>query len=261
MATLTINFTPVSGISSYEICYRPVGATTPFICIEDSASPVVITSGIECGVAYDVTVRTNCPPGEYSSDQSTSAVAIASAIECPPPIVCINYTVSTTSAQGQTSAYIDCMGDVQQVTVGGVSGYDATTFCAKEGSVILGNECNLTPNGPCGDGGKLLNVTSVNGSMEPCIGGTIDDYMSASVGLSDTVSVDTYFSVNVYWTQKGATCSPQSSNTQSFSVFVAAGESYGAINACNQGAYFPSGAEICGAEVVGSDNLVDQITF
>ena len=260
MATLTINFTPVSGISSYEICYRPVGATTPFICIEDSASPVVITSGIECGVAYDVTVRTNCPPGEYSSDQSTSAVAIATALECPPEIVCVSYTISTTSAQGQTSAYIDCMDQIQQVTIGGVSGYDATTFCAKDGSVIVAGECNLTINGPCGDSVAPITVTGVYGSMEPCIGGTIDDYMAASVNLDAPVSMDTNFNVNVLWTQlNGGSCA--SPNTQSFTVLVPAGQVYGQINACNQGAYFAQGAYICAAQVTGHDNTIDTINY
>jgi hypothetical protein len=260
MATLTINFTPVSGISSYEICYRPVGATTPFICIEDSASPVVITSGIECGVAYDVTVRTNCPPGEYLSDQSTSAVAVATALECPPEIVCVSYTISTSSAQGQTSAYIDCMDQIQQVTVGGVSGYDATTFCAKEGSVVIAGECNLTINGPCGDPVGPITVTGAYGSMEPCIGGTIDDYMSASVSLDAPVSVDTNFNVNVLWTQlNGGSCA--SPNTQSFTVLVLAGQVSGQLNACNQGAYFAQGASICAAQVMGHDNTVDIINY
>lgn len=83
MAALSINFTPVPGISSYQICYRPVGATTPFICVDDSG-PIIISVGIECGVAYDVTVRTNCPEGEYSTIQSTSVTTVASALECEP---------------------------------------------------------------------------------------------------------------------------------------------------------------------------------
>lgn len=257
MAQLTINFTPVPGISSYEICYRPVGATTPFICIEDSG-PIVITTGIECGVAYDVTVRTNCPPGEYSTNQSTSVVTVATALDCPAE-PCISYTVSTTSAQGQTSAYIDCVGSIQQVTVGGVSGYDATTFCAREGSVILAGECNLTTNGPCAEGANLT-VTGASGSMEPCIGGTIDDYMSASVTLNGPVSVDTNFSVNVLYTPLvGGSCA--SANIQGFTVFVPAGQWTGAVNACSQGAYFSQGAYICSAQVTGHDNTFDTINF
>ena len=58
MAQLAINFVPVPGISSYTICYRPVGATTPFVCVEDLGS-ITITEGIECGIAYDVSIRTD----------------------------------------------------------------------------------------------------------------------------------------------------------------------------------------------------------
>ena len=43
-------------------------------------------------------------------------------------------------------------------------------------------------------------------------------------------------------------------NSTSFSVFIAAGESYGAVDACSQGQYFSTGAVICGTCVVDSDN-------
>ena len=80
MAELAINFTPVAGISSYEICYRPVGAST-FTCVTNSG-PITITEGIECGVAYDVTVRTNCPEGDYATAQSTSVITVSNVLEC-----------------------------------------------------------------------------------------------------------------------------------------------------------------------------------
>lgn len=254
MAQLTVNFTPVPGITSYEVCYVPTTGGTP-TCTTASSSPVVITTGIECGVSYNVTVKTNCPPGEYQSDQSTAASTVATALDCPAEN-CISYTVSTTSAQAQTTAYIDCGGQIQQVTVGGVSGYDATTFCAREGSVILGSESELTINGACGEG-TTINVIGAYGSMEPCIGGTIDDHMGASVSLDAPVSVDTNFNVEVYWTSRGAGCT--NTTTQSFTVLVAAGTNYGSINACSQGAYFASGADICSAAVTGHDNTVDTI--
>jgi hypothetical protein len=146
MAQLTVNFTPVSGITSYEICYVP---TTGGIgtCITVSSSPAVITTGIECGVSYNVTVKTNCPPGEYQTDQSTAASTVATLINCP--VACMSFTASTTSAQGQTTTYTDCDGAEQQVTIGGVSGYDASTFCAQEGSVQPGAETSIAENGPC----------------------------------------------------------------------------------------------------------------
>lgn len=84
MAQLAINFVPVPGISSYTICYRPVGATTPFVCVEDSGS-ITITEGIECGIAYDVSIRTNCNSEEYSTNQSTSVVTTSNTLACTPP--------------------------------------------------------------------------------------------------------------------------------------------------------------------------------
>ncbi len=257
MAQLQINFTPVSGITSYEICYRPVGATTPFTCTTSSSGSVSITEGIECGVAYDVTVRTNCPPGEYATNQSMSVTGRADALECPS-LNCISYTISTSASEPQTSAYIDCTGAVQQVTVGGVGGYDATTFCAREGSVIPTGLCELSENGPCGEG-PTITVEGVFGYMEPCIGGTIDDHMGAAVNLSNPVSVETVFDVTVRWTSRGAGCN--SYYEQSFGVTVPAGESFSTFNACSYGAYISSGADICGAIVTGHNNTVDNIVL
>ena len=175
---------------------------------------------------------------------------------------CISYTASTYSAGGTTTSFLGCDGTEQQITIGGVSGYDATTFCALEGSVNAGVETNITVNGPCdeGGGGQTLTVIGVYGSMEPCIGGTIDDYMSANVTLDGNVTVDTNVNVDVYYTQlSGGSCA--SPNIQGFTVLIPAGTSSGSVNACSQGAYFPQGAYICVAQVTGHDNTVDTINF
>lgn len=257
MATLTINFTPVPGIASYNVCYKPVGAPA-FICIEDSASPVVVNN-IDCGVDYEISVTTNCPPGEFLSTESIPATAVVEGIPCPPPVSCISYTASTSSAGGTTTTFRGCDNSEQQITIGGVNGFDATTFCAIEGTVNAGGETTITINGPCEEGGHSITVTSVNGSMEPCIGGTIDDYMSAAISLDAPVTVETHFNVDVYWSEIGTGCG--ATNTQSFTITVASGESQGQIIACSGGAYFASGANICGAAVTGHDNTVDAITF
>jgi hypothetical protein len=259
MATLTINFTPVPGITSYTICYKPSDAVN-YTCIEDSQSPVVITAGIECGVRYDVTVATNCPAGEYATNTSVPVTYTTLALDCPPPPTpCLSYTVATTAAQAQTIDYTNCDGTPGQISIGGVSGYDATTFCALEGSVGASGETWTTVNGPCGEP-KTINVSGAYGTMEPCIGGTIDDFMSASVNLDNTVSVDTIFQVDVYWSERnsGGCAYP---NTQSFWIPVKAGQSSGSLNACTNGAYFPSGADICSAAVVSHDNTVDTINL
>ena len=257
MATLTINFTPVPGIASYNVCYKPVGAPA-FICIEDSASPVVVNN-VDCGVDYEISVTTNCPPGEFLSTESIPATAVVEGIPCPPPVSCISYTASTSSAGGTTTTFRGCDNSEQQITIGGVNGFDATTFCAIEGTVNAGGETTITINGPCAEGANLT-VTGVSGSMEPCIGGTIDDYMSASVTLNGPVSADTNFSVNVLYTPLvGGSCA--SPNIQGFTVFVPAGQWTGSVNACSQGAYFAQGAYICSAQVTGHDNTIDTINF
>lgn len=254
MAQLAINFTPVSGITSYDICYKPVGEGT-FTCIE-SAGPITITTGIECGVEYDVTVRTNCSTDEYLTAQSPSVVTIATALECLPE--CISYTISTSSANALTSAYVDCDGVIQQVTVGGVSGYDASTFCARANSVIISGDCQLVNNGICEPvTGTTVTVMGAGGYMEPCIGGTIDDHMGATVYLDNPVTVDTLFDVIVKWSNLNTSCNfPYE---QSFSVEVLAGQSSSNFVACNQGYYMSSGANICGALVTGHNNTVDTI--
>jgi len=101
-------------------------------------------------------------------------------------------------------------------------------------------------------------VTQVGGSMQPCIGGTIDDYMGASVTLDNNVDVDTIVSVTVYFQYGGSGISClypiYLNNTATFNVLVQAGSNYGTVDACSQGQYFPQGAVICGSCVSGTDN-------
>jgi hypothetical protein len=99
-------------------------------------------------------------------------------------------------------------------------------------------------------------ITSVNAGMQPCIGGTIDDYMGASVFLDTPVTVDTTISVLVYFQYGRQQCANNlaANSSTSFTVTILAGESFGAVDACTQGQYFSGGATICGACAVDSDN-------
>jgi hypothetical protein len=97
------------------------------------------------------------------------------------------------------------------------------------------------------------NVTGVYGSMEPCIGGTIDDHMGVSVSVDQPVTVDTTFQVDVKYVYPGNSCN-NSNNTQSFSVDILAGQTGSTFNACSSGAYFPSGANICSACITFCNN-------
>jgi hypothetical protein len=65
-------------------------------------------------------------------------------------VSCTSYTVSTTSGSGQSYTYIECDGTPSGGNIGGVSGYDADTFCAQTGTVeLIGVELTLTTNELC----------------------------------------------------------------------------------------------------------------
>lgn len=103
-------------------------------------------------------------------------------------------------------------------------------------------------------------IDNVNafGFMQPCIGGTIDDYMGLSISMNGSVSVNTIFYVDVNYTQVGGNCNFPS--VQGFQIEVLAGESSADIDPCVQGGqYFPNGAEICSSVVTYHDNTVDNI--
>lgn len=102
------------------------------------------------------------------------------------------------------------------------------------------------------------NVTGVGGYMQPCIGGTIDDFMGAYVNLDLPVTADTTFQITVYYQygNSGIFCNNNLglNNSTSFTVFIAAGEQNGYVDACTNGQYFSTGAIVCGGCVSSSDN-------
>jgi len=106
-------------------------------------------------------------------------------------------------------------------------------------------------------------VTNVFGYMEPCIGGTIDDHMGASVMLNSAVSVDTSFNVDVTYVYPPMFCSSGGSTyTQSFTVEILEGQTSSNFNACYSGAYFQGGANICSACITYCSNpAVDLSTL
>ncbi len=107
--------------------------------------------------------------------------------------------------------------------------------------------------GECEAACSSPSVVSVFGYMEPCSGGTIDDYMGASVSLDEAVDVNTTFGVDVFYVTGGGTCGGTTS-TQSFTIEILAGQSSSAFNACLNGAFFSSGATICDACISSCDN-------
>jgi hypothetical protein len=86
--------------------------------------------------------------------------------------------------------------------------------------------------------------------MEPCIGGTVDDHMGAYVSVNTPVAVDTSFDVTVYYELPPSTCSGPfsgASYTRFFVIDILAGQTTSNFNACSNGFYFASGANVCGA--------------
>jgi hypothetical protein len=104
-----------------------------------------------------------------------------------------------------------------------------------------------------------ISVTGVNGYMEPCIGGTIDDHMGAAVFVATPVDVDTIFDVQVSYVFPGNSCGVGNS-TQNFSIEILAGDTSSNFLACSQGYYISTGATICGACIISCDNPDVDIT-
>ncbi len=110
----------------------------------------------------------------------------------------------------------------------------------------------------CGGGGAP-SVLGINAYMQPCVGGTIDDFMGADVTLSSAVSVDTEFVINVAYVLPGNSCGVGAS-VQAIYVTIPAGSSASSFNACTSGAYFSSGATICSACIASCNNPSVNIT-
>lgn len=107
--------------------------------------------------------------------------------------------------------------------------------------------------------GATINVQSVGGYMEPCTGGSVDDYMGAVVVLDAPANVDTEFVVEVFYVETGSTCGG-TTFSETFNVSILEGDDISNFDACTQGVNFPLGAVICGACIVSCDNINISIT-
>lgn len=121
--------------STIQPCPEPVD------CVVSAWSDWSVCSG-----GTQTRTRTIITP---ASGGGTPCPVLEESQPCTVPTACIEYTISTTASFGTTTTYLDCTGVEQQQTIGGVSGYDATTFCAQENTVNTGVETTLTINGPC----------------------------------------------------------------------------------------------------------------
>jgi hypothetical protein len=97
--------------------------------------------------------------------------------------------------------------------------------------------------------------------MQPCVGGTIDDYMGASVSVDSPVDADSTFEVSVKYVLPGNSCGVGES-TQLIFPIILSGQTSSTFDACLNGAYISTGAVICSACVVSCDNpSVNLSTF
>jgi hypothetical protein len=190
---------------------------------------------------------------------SNGVVLEANICECSCPSEdCYVWIINNNSGESQASySYTDCNGTPRFGTLPPLTA--TITTCTTYSSLTVTGDVSIDLDQSCVD---EIDVVNVFGYMEPCIGGTIDDYMGAAIYLSAPVTVDTTFDVEVKFAFPGALCNPSYFQSQYFQLVVPAGEQSSNFNACNNGAYFPGGATICSACVNSYyNNIVDVINL
>ena len=206
-------------------------------------------------------VSGNCVSVSGSGGTYSSLSACQAACSAPPVTTynCVSGNCVSVSGSGGTyptlqDCQLNCAAPVPQ-TYNCISGncvdpLDGTgTY-----SSLVACQAACTPPAPTSE------VTGVTGYMEPCTGGTIDDYMGASVNLDQPVSVDTQFQVEVKYYTPGGSC--QYAMNQTFFIDILAGNTSSNFSACTQGYHIPSGATICSACISACSNPdVDYISF
>ena len=96
-----------------------------------------------------------------------------------------------------------------------------------------------------------VSVVSASASFQPCIGGTIDDFLGGQINLSGPVTVNTDFTIEVEYTTTGVSCNPSTNLRTTIYGTVLAGFATATIDPCVAGGqYIPSGGTVCSA--VGS---------
>jgi hypothetical protein len=147
-------------------------------------------------------------------------------------------------------------GSTSNVFIGDGTWYSTSaTFSMRIGANGVVTEVDISCVAPQNN----ITVISLGGYMQPCIGGTVDDYMGVGITLDNPVSVDTTFFVNVFYSQSGTICGVNEL-TQSFGVEVLAGQTNGEVDACVGGQFFQNGATICSTCVTDyTGNTIDNI--
>jgi hypothetical protein len=190
---------------------------------------------------------------------SNGVVTAVNTCDCECPIeACYVWIINNNSGESQASySYTDCSGTPR---FGSLNPLTATiTTCTTYSSLTVTGDVSIDLDQSCVN---EIDVINVFGYMEPCIGGTIDDYMGAQIYLNAPVTVETTFDVEVKFAFPGAQCNPSIFQSQYFQLVVPAGEQSSNFIACQNGAYFSGGATICSACVNSYyNNTVDVINL
>ena len=96
-------------------------------------------------------------------------------------------------------------------------------------------------------------VTFLAAYMEPCFGGTIDDYMGVEIRLDQPVTVETNVQIEVTYAVPPNNCS-SITNTTSFNLVIPVGDDFAQVAACSAGQYYTDGASISDYCILFCDN-------
>jgi hypothetical protein len=236
MATFYIQITPINTLS-----------TSTYSLYFDSIAP---SNLIASGVSQDV-LRV----GNYTVESAGRSSVI---VKNEDPDCCCDAqsftfpTPAPTTAAPTTAAPTTAAPTTAAPTTAAPTTAAPTTAAPTTAAPTTAAPTTAAPTSP-------ISVSGVFGSMEPCIGGSINDYMGANISVSSPVNVDTVFGVDVYYVLPGNSCAGPKS-TQGFSLTILAGESSSTFDACDNGVYFSGGAVICSACIVSCDNPAVSLT-
>lgn len=244
--TASIVLTSTSAGTTFIWTVSQVGTSGAMAGSGNSITQVLTNIGLTLGtVTYSITPQLNGCSGP--------TIQVVVNVQAISPNICFSATHSIDYGSSMVN-YIDCDGVQQRSFLDAVntSGHDQESFCYKQ--ILDGS--NIIYNGSCG--GNLISNISANGSMQPCIGGTIDDYMGASISMNGNVSIDTNFYIDVYYTNPAPYGNCASPISTSFQIEVLAGTNQSNIDPClGGGLYLPQGATICRTVITGNNNTVD----
>ena len=135
-------------------------------------------------------------------------------------------------------------------------GFTGTAVKIIKDCTLLGNSVKVTVVDP------NIAVSSVGAYSGACIGGTINEYMTAYIGLNNIVVSDTTFELEVKYVYSGNSCTPENFFAAYFTLVVPAGSNGQELDMCTYGAYIGFPFSICSTCVIScSDPAINISAF